>query len=116
MENKKVNIIGHPGDKRYDFDIKKIVKASKETGTILEINNSSLLPTTFRPGGDSMIREIILECIKQDVSLIMGSDAHFAPDVGNFSHASALLKELNYPQNKIINSSVDSFFESIKKD
>ncbi len=116
MSNKSVDIIGHPGDIRYDFDIKEIVKVSKETGTLLEINNSSLLPTSFRPGGDSMIRKIILECMEQNVPLVMGSDAHFSAHVGNFEQASALLRELDFPEDKILNSSVDKFLEAIKKD
>ena len=40
MKNPKVNIIGHPGDIRYNFNIKEVVSASKETNTLLEINNS----------------------------------------------------------------------------
>jgi len=109
MENPKVNIIGHPGDTRYNFDIKEVVSASKETGTLLEINNSSLKPTSFRPGGDIMVRKIIEECIRYDVPLIMGSDAHYSADVGNFTEAEALLKKLDFPANRIMNSSVEMF-------
>ncbi len=114
MNNKSVDIIGHPGDIRYDFDIKEIVKVSKETGILLEINNSSLLPTSFRPGGDSMIRKIILECMEQDVPLVMGSDAHFSAHVGNCEQAYALLREMDFPGDKILNSSVEKFLEAIE--
>ncbi len=48
MDNKFVNVIGHPEDRRYAFDIKSVVQKSKESGTLLEVNNSSLLPTSFR--------------------------------------------------------------------
>jgi putative hydrolase len=116
MNHPAINVIGHPGDIRYDFDIKAVVAASKKTGTLLEINNSSLKPTSFRPGGDIMIRKIVEECMKQDVSLIMGSDAHFSADVGNFSEASALLKRLNFPEDKILNHSARSFMNYLKKD
>jgi putative hydrolase len=109
MENPAVNIIGHPGDMRYNFNIKEVVSASKATNTLLEINNSSLKPTSFRPGGDIMIRKIIEECILQDVPLVMGSDAHFSADVGNFTEASALLKKLKFPEENILNSSVERF-------
>ena len=37
---------------------------------------------------------IIEECILQNVPLIMGSDAHFSADVGNFTEASELLQTL----------------------
>ena len=118
MKIPQVNIIGHPGDIRYNFNIKEVVSASKETNTLLEINNSSLKPTSFRPGGDIMIRKIIEECILQDVPLIMGSDAHYSGDVGNFTEASALLKLLNFPEEKIMNrSAVDftAFLDSVSK-
>ena len=107
MENQKVNVIGHPGDIRYNFDIKAVVSASKSTNTVLEINNSSLLPSSSRPGGDIMIRKIIEEANRQDVPLIMGSDAHFSSDVGNFTEASALLKKLKFPEQKVLNHSVE---------
>ena len=114
MNNPGIHIIGHPGDIRYNFDIKEVVSMSKETGTLLEINNSSLKPTSFRPGGDIMIRKIIEECMRQDVQVIMGSDAHYSGDVGNFTEASALLKKLGFPEENIINNSVEKFLEIIK--
>lgn len=114
MKNPKVNIIGHPGDVRYNFNIKEVVSASKETGTLLEINNSSLKPTSFRPGGDVMIRRIIEECILQGVPLVMGSDAHYSADVGNFTEASALLMELGFPAENIINNSVEKLLSLLK--
>jgi putative hydrolase len=109
MENPKINIIGHPGDVRYNFNIKEVIAASKATRTLLEINNSSLKPTSFRPGGDIMIRKIIEECMKQDVPLIMGSDAHFSTDVGNFTEAMDMLKKLDFPNEKILNHSIKEF-------
>lgn len=116
MENKSVNIIGHPGDTRYNFNIPAVVQASKETGTLLEINNSSLKPTSFRPGGDIMIRKIVEECIERDVPLIMGSDSHFSADVGNFTESMALLKKLGYPEEKVLNRSAEDFLSFLKID
>ena len=48
MENPYVNIIGHPDDPRYPIDLKAVVEAAKENHVILEMNNSSLAPTSFR--------------------------------------------------------------------
>ena len=39
-----VQIISHPGDGTADLQFEPIVLAAKETGTLLEINNSSLKP------------------------------------------------------------------------
>lgn len=114
MKNKKINIIGHPGDTRYPFSIKDVVAASKETGTLLEINNSSLKPTSFRPGGDTMIRKIIGECMLQEVPVVMGSDAHFSADVGVFTEADKLLEEMKFPEKRILNRSAEGFLKYLQ--
>ena len=44
MKKPYVNIIGHPDDGRFPFDYETIVRTAKETGTLLEINNSSMRP------------------------------------------------------------------------
>ncbi|MBI9100369.1 MAG: phosphatase [Spirochaetaceae bacterium] len=111
MNNRRVNIIGHPGDKRYSFNIREVVSASKETGTLLEINNSSLKPTSYRPGSDIIIRQMVEECLLQNVPLIMGSDAHFSAEVGDFTEASALLKEMAFPEEMILNNSAEEFLK-----
>ena len=41
MENPYVNVFGHLGDPRFLFDIERVVRHAKKTGTIIEINNSS---------------------------------------------------------------------------
>ena len=44
MENPYVDIIGHPDDGRFPVDMKRLVSKAKKTGTLLEVNNSSLRP------------------------------------------------------------------------
>lgn len=46
MKNPYIKILGHPGDPRYPLDIKKVVSASRDTETVLELNNTSLSPKT----------------------------------------------------------------------
>ncbi len=50
MDHPKVKIIGHLDDSRYEVDYERVVKKAKEKNILLEINNSSLKPTTFRQG------------------------------------------------------------------
>ncbi len=113
MENPAVKAIGHPGDTRYAFDIREVVAASKATGTLLEVNNSSLKPTSFRPGGDGYIRKIFEECLRAEIPVIMGSDAHFSRSVGDFSESGRLLEEIGYPEELILNTSSGRFLEHI---
>ena len=51
MKKPYVKIIGHPDDSRFPTDYERLVKMAKETGTLLELNNSSLRPASF-PGRD----------------------------------------------------------------
>ncbi len=48
LENPYVDIIGHPHDGRFPVDMKRLVNKAKKTGTLLEVNNSSLRPEGFR--------------------------------------------------------------------
>ncbi len=113
IDNPYVNIIGHPGDIRFSFDIPEIIKAAKAAHVLPEINNSSLLPVSFRPGGDSMIREIILEALKQDVPLVLGSDSHYKNDVGNFEKAYELCQSCGFPDSLILNFNAERFLKYI---
>jgi len=107
IQNPHIDIIVHPGDPRYPIDIKAVVEAAKEYGTLLEINNTSLKPDSFRAGGTDTVRDIIKECIRKDMPFIIGSDAHISFDVGNFNHVEKLIEELEVPEHLIVNTSVD---------
>jgi Histidinol phosphatase and related hydrolases of the PHP family len=113
MSNPYVDVIGHPGDPRILFDIPKVVAFAKETGTILEINNSSLNPNSTRFGGIEIIKKIINECKKISWPVIVGSDAHFHLNVANFDLAKELLEDM--PEELILNTSVDLFKKFIRK-
>jgi putative hydrolase len=117
MENKYVNVLGHPNDPLYPFDIKKVVEKSRETNTIIEINNSSLSENNLRFGGTEVIKNILLECKKISWPVVLNSDAHFSYDIGELSLALDLLKEINFPDELILNTSLDLFksFFSLKK-
>lgn len=103
MENPRINIIGHPGDSRYPFDHEAIVKASKRTGTLLEINNASLRPGGFRPGVRENLIEMLKYCSKHDVPVIANTDTHMAYQVGGFAETLHLLEEIQFSKDLILN-------------
>lgn len=115
MSNKYVNVIGHPEDRRFDFEYETVIKAAKETSTLLELNNSSLLPTTFREGAREGIIKILEVCAKEDLSIVMGSDAHHTSTVGRFDMAINLIEEIGFPKELILNSSSENFLEYISR-
>jgi len=112
MKNPKITIIGHPDDSRYPYDIPSVVRAAGETGTLLEMNNTSLNPLGFRVGARENYQKILTECRKQGVSICVNSDAHFSSDVGRTDYAEPLLKELDFPRELVANRSLESFLEA----
>ena len=87
LKNPYVDIIGHPGDPRYAVDYRELFRVAKETGTLLEINNASLTPGGFREGSRENIKKILLMSMEEGQPVVLGSDAHFYRNVGDFSYA-----------------------------
>lgn len=106
MENPLIHIIGHPDDGRFPIDYEVLVKKAKETGTILEINNTSLQPGGFRRNTRENDKTILRLCKEYQVPVTLGSDAHMDVDIANFSLALELLKECEFPEELVINTSV----------
>ncbi|MBN2617073.1 MAG: phosphatase [Spirochaetales bacterium] len=113
MENRYVSVIGHPEDRRYAFDIENVVIAAKESKTLLEINNSSLLPTTFRENSREGLIKILEVCGNYNLPVIMGSDAHHTSSVGRFDMAISLIQEIGFPINLVLNRHADDFLDYI---
>jgi Histidinol phosphatase and related hydrolases of the PHP family len=103
IKNPYIKVIAHPDDARYLFDAEILVKTAKEYHVALEVNNSSLSPTAFRLNARETISEVLSHCVKYQVPIIMGSDAHIAYDVANHQNCLAVLNEVNFPTDLIIN-------------
>ena len=117
MRNPLIQMIGHLGDPGYPIDLDRVLDAAQETGTVIEINNLSLDPTiATRAGGEETVRQMALGCLKRGIPVIMGSDAHVHTSVGALQHAQALLEELGFPDELVLNTSVALFCEKIGLD
>lgn len=112
MENKYIDIIVHLGNPRFPIDMEKVVLKAKEKNILLEINNSSLL--TSRVGSEDNCHELALLCKRHQVPIIVNSDSHFAMDVGRLDNAIKLLKDIDMPEELIINSTVEKFENYMK--
>ncbi|SCY72109.1 phosphatase [Alkaliphilus peptidifermentans] len=106
MEKPYIHMIGHPGNPSFPIDIKSLVSGAKETSTLIEINNSSLKPDSFRVGSSKNCYEILEECFSQQTPVALGSDAHIALEIGNFTMAMKMITDLNVDSNLIANTSV----------
>lgn len=109
IKNPRIDIIGHPDDPAYPLDIEKIVHAAKQYKTLLEVNNNSLNPNSARAGADKNVREMLTYCKKLGVPVILNSDSHVFTDVARRDFSIPLLKEMDFPEELVVNRSVEAF-------
>jgi len=115
MQKPGVSIIGHPDDGRIPVDYEALVLEAKRVGVLLEVNNSSLDPSHYRENTRENYHTLLPLCAKHGVMVVLGSDAHVAPDVGVFDRALALLDELSFPAELVINTDPVRFKEILAK-
>lgn len=115
MQNPYVSIIGHPGDSRYPLEYERVVKMAKETGTLLEVNNASLKPTSFRPGVRESLIELLTYCKAYDMPIVLGSDSHHISTIGSFEESIALLEELDFPERLVLNTNPEALLNFISQ-
>ncbi|ACY84260.1 phosphatase [Edwardsiella piscicida] len=99
----EADIISHPGNPKYPLDIPAVARAAAEHGVALELNNSSF--SHSRAGSADNCRAIAAAVRDAGGWLSLGSDAHIAFDMGNFSHCIRVLNEVNFPPERVLNAS-----------
>lgn len=114
MDKHKVKIIGHLDDSRYEVEYEPIVKKAKEKNILLEINNSSLKPTTFREGAWKNLATMLNLCKQHGVRVVLGTDSHISYDIGKFTFAERVIEELEFPKELVINYNEDQIIEFFK--
>lgn len=114
MRNPRVNIIGHPDNPQYEVDFDRLAKAAKEEHVLLELNNSSYRHVGSRAGSEERAVEMLKYCRKYGTEVILGSDAHIDFDAGEHSLALEILKDTDFPEELVVNSSKERFYEYIR--
>lgn len=116
MANPYIKIIGHPDDDRFPLDTDLLAKAAKESGVLLELNNSSLLSTSSRVNAPINSKKMLLDCIKHQTRIVVNSDSHVCFDVGRFDEARVLLAETDFPEELVANVDLTHLDKWILKD
>lgn len=109
-KNPYIDCIGHCGDQGYRFDYEKIIPLFKQYGKVVEINNHSF---KARPGTDENCKEIARLCKQYEVPIVVNTDAHFALSVGVFDRALAALKEVDFPEELVLNNDLKRLVDFI---
>lgn len=107
MKNRFVNIIGHPDDGRIPLDYDELTRAAADYGIMLELNNSSLRPTSFRKNAEENYMQLLEGCEKNKVFIVVNTDSHIHTDIGEFKESVDLMKKLGFPKDLVANTSVE---------
>lgn len=115
LQNPNIDLIGHPDDARFPLDYEMIAKVARDYGKILEVNNSSLLPTSYRPGARENYKIMLKYCEKFGVPVLANSDAHVHTQVGAHNETYKLFEELDFPSELVLNTSVKKFLDRLNQ-
>lgn len=105
-KNSSVDIIGHSGDGRYAFDHEPAIRAFKEHGKVVEINAHSF---KVRMGSDANCRAIARLLKRYEVPVVVSTDAHFAPLVGKVEASLQVLRDVDFPEELVLNADAERF-------
>jgi Histidinol phosphatase and related hydrolases of the PHP family len=113
LRNPYVDILGHADDPTVPCDFEAMILEAKKQGKLLELNNNST--TAHRPGSLPSLEQYILRCKQHRQRVCVSSDAHFYTMVGNVSPMMALLDELEFPSELIVNLTKERFDAYLKE-
>lgn len=111
-KNKNINVIGHSGTPQYKYDYETVIPVLAKNGILIEINNSAFL---HKKDSVSNCIEIIKTCKKYGARIAVNTDAHFSTYVGSAQPALKALKELDFPKELIVNSSLETMQSYMKE-
>lgn len=76
------------------------MQAAKKHNTLIEINNGSFF---IRKGSKPNCEWIANRCKELEIPIIIGSDTHFASDIGDFPYVDKVLDTVGFPDELIMN-------------
>lgn len=113
LENPHVAMICHPCVPGFELDIREIVRAAAEKNVLIEINNFSFHNLSFRaPAMEDNIR-LLEVCAEENCPVAVNSDAHYHDLVGDVSLAERVIKEMDFPQELIVNTDLKKVFSFV---
>lgn len=111
-QNPYVDVIAHSGTESFRYDYEAGVKAFKEYGKLVEINEGSQRVRT-----DSLknCAEIAKLCKKYEVPVVVSSDAHYKTSLGSYTVSLKMLEEIDFPEKLILNADITRFCAYLKE-
>lgn len=112
IENPLVDCLGHCGNPVFPIDVSAVVDACAAQHKLIEINSASFF---VRPGSETVCEQVARLCAARGVQIVVNSDAHSKWQVGEHSAALAMLHDIAFPEELVINSSqerLNRYFEN----
>ncbi|HET6419603.1 MAG TPA: phosphatase [Geobacteraceae bacterium] len=109
MANPRIKAISHSGNPAFPVHFEELARGALETGTALEINNSSFVMS--RKGSRANCEMLAGLLARYGAPVIVGSDAHIAQGVGEFDAAVAVLEKAGVRPEQVVNSSFERLMD-----
>lgn len=109
-KNPAVDCIGHCSTNEFLFNYEEGIRAFKEYGKIVELNESSLI---YRKGALENAIKVIKICKELKVPICINSDAHYCSLIGKLPTAIQMVNDLDFPEELIINANWDRLKDHI---
>lgn len=113
MQHPFVAAIGHPDDGKIPVDYEQLVLEAKKMQVLLEVNNASITNAFYRINARENMITMLRLCEKHGTMISLGTDAHAPAAVGNFTNSIALLEELNFPEELVINTQPEKLMQHL---
>jgi putative hydrolase len=115
MEHPMVDQITHPGnEEQFPLDLDAIVAAAVRRNVILELNDHSFDPTSSRSGSGARERQFAEAAFAAGAPVSIGSDAHYALQVGRFDTALAIAEEIGFTEERLVNRDAASVLAHLR--
>lgn len=114
MENPKVHVIGHPDDGTYPVDLQALARAAADHSVMLELNEASVKPGSYRLNARPNAYRMLEACVKYGTQVLVSSDAHIECNILGHRHALEMLGEIGFPEELVVNRSVDALLQAIR--
>lgn len=109
LDHPYIDALGHIDRAAFPCDFEPIVRKAAEKGKLIELNNASMID--MRAAGRDNVSRIARLCMQYGASVCVGSDAHYHTMVGDFHLLEPMLNEMDFPEELIVNRTVESFEE-----
>ena len=111
-ENPYINVIGHSDAPFFAYDYEEVIPVFAQNGKLIEINDSTFKRKKDCIGSCIKIAKI---CKKVGAPIIVNTDAHFMTEVGVADGSLRMLEEIGFPEELVVNSSVERFEKYLKE-